>query len=126
MTAVHVVTLLEEMPVQETVDTVAELRRLELPVGTIIVNAAEPPLLAGGRISAAEIRRGLVAAGLPADRDVVAGLLTEARGHLSRRALETALREELAALDRPVVELPVLPGGVDLAGLYRLAGTLVG
>jgi anion-transporting ArsA/GET3 family ATPase len=126
VTAVHVVTLLEEMPVQETVDTVAELRRLGLPVGTIIVNAAQPPLLAGGRISAAEIRRGLVAAGLPADRDVVSGLLAEARGHLSRREVETALQEELATLDRPLVELPALPGGVDLAGLYRLAGSLVG
>jgi anion-transporting ArsA/GET3 family ATPase len=126
MTAVHVVTLLEEMPVQETVDTVAELRRLGLPVGTIIVNAAQPPLLAGGRVSAAEIRRGLVAAGLPADREIVSGLLAEARGHLSRREVETALQEELAALERPIVELPTLPAGVDLPGLYRLAGTLLG
>src|SRR3954469_25700345 len=39
VTAVHVVTLLEEMPVQETADAVAELPRLDLPVGTIIVNA---------------------------------------------------------------------------------------
>ena len=45
MTAVHLVTLLEEMPVQETADALAELRRLGLPVGRIIVNAARPPLL---------------------------------------------------------------------------------
>ena len=32
-TAVHLVTLLEEMPVQETVDGVAELRAADLPVG---------------------------------------------------------------------------------------------
>jgi anion-transporting ArsA/GET3 family ATPase len=125
VTAVHVVTLLEEMPVQETADTVAELRRLDLPVGTIIVNAAQPPLLAGGRVSTTEVRRGLVAAGLPADREVVAGLVAEARGHLSRLAVEVALRSELAALGRPVVELPELPGGVDLAGLYELAGVLI-
>jgi anion-transporting ArsA/GET3 family ATPase len=126
VTAVHVVTLLEEMPVQETVDTVAELSRLGLPMGMIIVNAAQPPLLAGGRVTAPDIRRGLVAAGLPADREVVAGLLAEARGHLSRREVEAGLRAELAALDRPVVELPALPGGVDLAGLHGLAGTLLG
>ena len=33
MTAVHVVTLLEEMPVQETVDAIAELTALGFPVG---------------------------------------------------------------------------------------------
>ena len=33
VTSVHVVTLLEEMPVQETADAVAELQRLDLPVG---------------------------------------------------------------------------------------------
>ena len=45
-TAVHLVTLLEEMPVQETVDGVAELRAAGLPVGAVIVNmvrtAADP------------------------------------------------------------------------------------
>src|SRR3954470_4480728 len=45
VTSVHVVTLLEEMPVQETVDAVAELQRLDLPVGTVIVNGTQPPLL---------------------------------------------------------------------------------
>ena len=37
-TRVHVVTLLEEMPVQETVDAVAELRALGMPVGAVIIN----------------------------------------------------------------------------------------
>ncbi|MGK5631149.1 ArsA family ATPase [Streptomyces sp. URMC 123] len=37
-TAVHLVTLLEEMPVQETVDGVAELRAAGLPVGSVIIN----------------------------------------------------------------------------------------
>ena len=48
VTAVHVVTLLEEMPVQETTDAVAELRRVDLPVGTVIVNATQPAA-AGGK-----------------------------------------------------------------------------
>lgn len=126
VTAVHVVTVLEEMPVQETADAVADLRRLEMPVGTIIVNATQPPLLANGKVTQAEIRRGLVAAGLPADRNAVAGLLVEARAHLARREVEATLRAELSAVGRPLVELPALPGGVDLAGLYRLAGALLG
>jgi anion-transporting ArsA/GET3 family ATPase len=39
-TAVHFVTLLEEMPVQETLDGIVELREAGLPVGGIMVNQA--------------------------------------------------------------------------------------
>src|ERR687889_735769 len=44
-TAVHLVTLLEEMPVQETIDGVAELRSVGLPVGGVVVNAVREPQL---------------------------------------------------------------------------------
>ena len=56
ITSVHVVTLLEEMPVQESLDAIAELTALHIPVGRIIVNGARPPLLAGGKITKAELR----------------------------------------------------------------------
>jgi anion-transporting ArsA/GET3 family ATPase len=125
VTAVHVVTLLEEMPVQETTDAVLELQRLDLPVGTLIVNSTQPPLLAKGKVSQADVRRGLVSAGLPADKEVVTALVAEARQHLARRELEMGLRAELARLGRPVVELPWLADGVHLPGLYRLAGVLL-
>ena len=126
MTAVHVVTLLEEMPVQETADTLAELRGLGLPVGKIIINATRPASLAGvgARISQADLRRGLAAAGLPTDRATVSGLYAQARAHRQRERMEAALRAELATLDRPMVELPLLPGGVDRAGLDTLAAAL--
>ncbi|WP_285791180.1 ArsA-related P-loop ATPase [Micromonospora sp. NBRC 101691] len=125
MTAVHVVTLLEEMPVQETLDAVAELTSFGFPVGRIIVNAARPPLPTGRPTSQAELRRGLLAAGLPADRATVAGLHSEAVDQAVRRELEETLREELAELGRPLVELPLLPTGVDRAGLETLAAALV-
>jgi len=38
ITSVHVVTLLEEMPVQESLDAIGELTALNIPVGRIIVN----------------------------------------------------------------------------------------
>ena len=44
-TAVHLVTLLEDMPVQETADAIAELTKAELPVGSVIVNMATEPVL---------------------------------------------------------------------------------
>jgi anion-transporting ArsA/GET3 family ATPase len=125
MTAVHVVTLLEEMPVQETLDAIAELGALGIPVGKVIINGTRPPLLAGAtKITQAELRRGLLAAGLPADRATVAGLHAEAKDHLTRRAIEESLRAELLEVGRPVVELPLLPDGVDRAGLDMLAAAL--
>jgi anion-transporting ArsA/GET3 family ATPase len=124
MTAVHVVTLLEEMPVQETLDAVAELTALGIPVGRIIINATQPALLPAAKISQAELRRGLAAAGLAADRDTVAGLQAEAKAQLTRHALEESLRADLAEVGRPMVELPLLPDGVTRAGLETLAVAL--
>jgi anion-transporting ArsA/GET3 family ATPase len=125
ITSVHVVTLLEEMPVQESLDAIAELRALDIPVGRIIVNGARPPLLSAGRVTKAELKRGLTAAGLPADPTTVTLLQDEAKAHLTRRALEESLRAELAELGRPMIELPLLPQGVDRAGLDVLADTLL-
>jgi anion-transporting ArsA/GET3 family ATPase len=125
ITAVHIVTQLEEMPVQETIDAIAELTALRLPVGRIIVNATRPPLADAERVTAAELRRGLVAAGLGADKTTVAGLVSEAKDYRVRQRVEAALQVDLAELGRPVTLLPFLPGGVDRAGLDRLADVLV-
>ena len=125
MTSVHVVTLLEEMPVQETVDAIGDLTGLGIPIGKIIVNATRPPLLTGAKVNQAELRRGLAAAGLPTDRPTVAGLYAEAKAHLTRRGLEESLRLELAEVGQPMVELPLLPGGVDRAALDTLAAELM-
>ncbi|HET7398012.1 MAG TPA: ArsA-related P-loop ATPase, partial [Intrasporangium sp.] len=44
-TVVHIVTLLEEMPVQETLEAIADLRAKGLTVGAIVVNMVREPLL---------------------------------------------------------------------------------
>jgi anion-transporting ArsA/GET3 family ATPase len=131
-TAVHLVTLLEEMPVQETLDAVQELAAAELPVGGIVVNQVRAPLLpsrqlaaaAKSRLDDAEVAAGLRAAGLPDGPDVVDGLLDEAARRAARVALEKRERASVVATGRPVYELPVLPSGVDLGGLYGLAERL--
>ncbi|MFI7603579.1 ArsA-related P-loop ATPase [Micromonospora sp. NPDC049366] len=125
MAAVHVVTLLEEMPVQETVDAIEELTSLGFPVGRVIVNGTRPPLPAGRVVTTTELRRGLLAAGLPADREIVAGLHDEARDQVVRRELEDSLRADLVELGLPLTELPLLPDGVDRAGLAALAEALL-
>jgi anion-transporting ArsA/GET3 family ATPase len=124
MTSVHLVTLLEEMPIQETVDTLAELTVLRLPVGKIIINAARPPLLVDRPVTQAQLRDGLAAAGLPTRRATVAGLHTETKAYLVRERLEGRLRAELAELGLPTVELPLLADGADRAGLAALAAAL--
>ena len=132
-TAVHLVTVLEEMPVQETQDGVAELRRAGLPVGGVVVNMVRDPVLpqrslaaAGkGRLDRDAVLAGLEAAGLAGrSTALLDGLLAEAGEHAVRVALEASQRKELATLDRPTYELPAMSGGIDLGALYDLAQEL--
>jgi anion-transporting ArsA/GET3 family ATPase len=143
-TAIHLVTLLEEMPVQETMDGVAELRAAGLPVGAVIVNMVRPVLLGDGDLAKAAADRSAVAvgkrrtavakalsqAGLGGARRggvaerLVDPLLAQAHEHAQRVVLEREQRAEIAALGLPVRELDLLSDGVDLGGLYRLADSL--
>jgi anion-transporting ArsA/GET3 family ATPase len=131
-TAVHLVTLLEEMPVQETCDAIGELTAAGLPVGGVVINAVRAPLLkqadlsaaAKGRLDPTMVRAGLAAAGVAIREGVVEALIDEAREHAVRVALEKSGRRTLKALNRPTYELPLLAEGVDLGGLYALAERL--
>jgi anion-transporting ArsA/GET3 family ATPase len=131
-TAVHLVTLLEEMPVQETLDGAAELTSAQLPVGGIVVNAVREPLLPHsdleaaqhGRLDTAALAAGLKEAGLDTTDELVAALTSEAGEHAQRVALEERGRDSLGGLQRPSYELPLLPHSIDLGGLYRLAELL--
>ncbi|WP_457033664.1 ArsA-related P-loop ATPase [Kitasatospora sp. P5_F3] len=140
-TAVHLVTLLEEMPVQETVDGIAELTEAQLPLGGVLVNMVRPPVLDAAAVDAVhgdhreEVALALGEAGLggrsksattvrAAVEPLLDPLLDQAREHSERVELEREQRAALQQLKRPTYELPLLGGGVDLGGLYRLAGEL--
>ncbi|MGZ4593610.1 MAG: ArsA-related P-loop ATPase [Actinomycetes bacterium] len=131
-TAVHLVTLLEEMPVQETCDAAEELAAAGLPVGAVIVNGVRAPLLKQADLTAAARRKldpavvsaGLQAAGVRIRPGLVDALLDEAQEHAARVALEKDGRRTLKGLGRPTYELPLLADGVDLGGLYLLAEEL--
>ena len=127
----HVVSVLEAMPVQETADAVADLRAHDLPVGAVVANMVRTPLLpaaalagAAAGVDAAHLRPGLTSAGL--DADLAVPLAAEATDHARRLALEESLRDELAGVGPPVLTLPQLPDGVDAAGLEHLADVLAG
>lgn len=128
-TAVHLVTLLEEMPVQETADGVAELRAAGLPVGKVIVNMVRPHILDEGAVRSAagdrrDIAKALTTAGVSGSAKLVTPLLEQAADHAQRVELEREQRAALSGLDLPAYELPLLSEGVDLAGLYQLAKEL--
>lgn len=135
-TAVHFVTLLEEMPVQETLDGIAECHTAKLPVGGIFINMVRPSDLPKPVVDAAvknrfdhsELALGLKAAGLAdgaADAVAIAeALAEEVAEHAHRSRLEKRERVSLAKAGPPRYELPLLTDGTDLAGLYELADSI--
>jgi len=132
-TAVHLVTLLEEMPVQETVDTIAELRATGMPIGGVVVNQVREEILTQDVLTAAtragisrqDVAADLARVHLRVTDALVDGLLTEARDHAERVALERDEAEVIAGLGRPTYRLPSLSEGVDANGIREMAGALV-
>ena len=131
-TAIHLVTVLEEMPVQETADGIAELRKAGLPVGGVVVNLVRPQDLdaeqraglVAGTVDREALEAGLEEAGIDASDELVEALLEEGRHHAERRELEDNQRTLIEALEVPAYELPKLPGGIDMGALYELAAQL--
>jgi anion-transporting ArsA/GET3 family ATPase len=132
-TAVHLVTLLEEMPVRETLDAVAELDAADLRPGTCFVNRVRPawlpaelvPAAAAGAIDPDAVLADLRAAGLDLDAAGVEELIEETIEHATRLGAEERSRQDLRTANLPAVELPDLADGVDVGGLYELAEILV-
>jgi hypothetical protein len=128
------VTLLEDLPVTETLETVTELAAAGLRPGAVIVNRMRPQWLpdrsvvaaANGRVDAGRIRSGLAAAGLDLAPEVIDGLVTETVDHAVRVHSEgEALGRLVEGSTLPRLELPQLVDGVDLGSLYELAALLV-
>ncbi len=122
---VHLVTLLEEMPVQETVDAARDLAEAGFTLGSVLVNRmsrhdVEPAWLnADGE--AADLEQ--LAAGL-AEAGVDPGLAPGLGRQLADTALRQRMQDEngarLAVLSLPTLQLPELMPPVDLGGLYEL------
>ncbi|MEU3648589.1 ArsA-related P-loop ATPase [Lentzea sp. NPDC034063] len=132
-TAVHLVALLEEMPVRETLDAVTELDGADLRPGAVLVNRVQPvrlparslPVAAEGRLDESRVRAGLNAAGLDLDEFTLEGLVDETVEHAIRVQSQQEAKELLSESDLPTLELPDLTDGVDVAALYELAEALV-
>jgi anion-transporting ArsA/GET3 family ATPase len=132
VTQVHLVTLLEEMPVQETLDAVEQLEALDLRIGSIVVNMVRRSplddetlaLAVKEKLPVAELTRGLRAAGITAGKEMLATLAAEAHDHAVRVGLERENRDRIDALGKKVTELALVPDGIDHGALFDLAEEL--
>ena len=127
-TAIHLVTLLEEMPVQETIDAVGDLREAGYQLGAIVVNRHRPEFVAAGQVSrrggtpkvdVAAVRRGLAGTGV--DPSLAGALAAQTVEYVERQDLQRTNRERLEQTDVPVVVLPELPPPVGAGELSELA-----
>lgn len=132
VTRIHLVTLLEEMPVQETLDAAEQLESLDLKVGSIVVNMVRNSpldddalaLAVKEKLPVAELTRGLKAAGIPTTKALTSALAQEAHDHAVRVGLERENRDRIDALGKKVTELALLPDGIDHGALFDLAEEL--
>jgi anion-transporting ArsA/GET3 family ATPase len=124
-TAVHIVTLLEEMPVQETVDAAAELTAAGFHLGTVIVNRARPTLVTDGHVGpGGAVDTSLLAAGLRKVNIAAAhadALAAEMTGYRGRQELQAENAQQLDTIDVPRVVLPDLNPPVEIGELNELA-----
>lgn len=124
---VHITTLLEEMPVQETVDAAADLAAIGLSVGAIMVNQAREEVLspataravATGDIDTHDVGTALRRHHLPDDEATLNALLAQGQDHLERIALEDRALETLGQLGHPIIILPHVWGDPD-EGVVRV------
>ncbi|MGV7471236.1 ArsA-related P-loop ATPase [Mycobacterium kansasii] len=131
-TAIHLVTLLEALPMQETLEAIEELAEMQLPIGSVIVNRNIPAYLsaedlakaAEGDVDADSVRSGLAMAGIELAATDFAGLLTETIQHASRISARAETAQQLDALHVPRLELPTISDDVDLGSLYELSESL--
>lgn len=126
---VHFVSTLEEMPVQEAVDGIEELRKIKgMHIGGIVINMARPAVLPREQLTAPvdvmALATALGKAGLHTTEPLAVSLAAELADHARHVELQDRERAELDKAGQPVYELPLVTEGIDTAALYRLAREL--
>ncbi|GAA3637177.1 ArsA-related P-loop ATPase [Microlunatus ginsengisoli] len=119
-TVVHLVTLLEDMPVTETEEAVEDLAPTKIRVGTVIANMVIASPLTDDELSeAAADGYAFAVPGLTKAQN--ATLAREYAADAARALEQRARQERLAGLGLAMAELAYDPAGVDLGALPQLA-----
>ncbi len=122
-TVVHLVTLLEDMPITETFEAITGLEPTRIALGTVIANMITPNSLHAGDLRLAV--DGRLPVTVPGLSEVANKALAAEFGLDAQRMLaEQERRERLATLGLPVVEIGLDPMGIDVDGLFGIAGDL--
>jgi anion-transporting ArsA/GET3 family ATPase len=122
-TVVHLVTLLEDMPVTETEEAAAQLRPTRILVGTVIANMVTPNPLDSQSLTAAA--DGELELGVPGLTDAQnRALAGEFSLEAARMIQESGRRQTLLDLGIPLVEVPFDPAGIDESALFNIAEQL--
>jgi anion-transporting ArsA/GET3 family ATPase len=122
-TTVHLVTLLEDMPVTETEETIAALRPTQIRIGTVIENMVTPTPLGQDQLQAAAA--GSVVLKVPGlsikqNRALASEFAIEA----GRTLQEQQRHERLTALGLPLVQIAFDHGGIDEGSIFAIAEQL--
>ena len=122
-TAVHLVTLLEDMPVTETEEAISQLKPIHIRVGTVIANmVTQVPLSAGQLQAASDGTLGLSVPGFGKTRNL--SLAEEFAAEATRIQLQRRCHQRLVDLGLPLVEVDHDPDGIDESSLFAIADSL--
>jgi anion-transporting ArsA/GET3 family ATPase len=119
-TVVHLVTLLEDMPVTETEEAVAALGPTHIRVGTVIENMVNPSPLVPAQLAAAA--RGTVVMevpGLSARQN--AALADEFAVEAARIRQQQQRHHRLTDLGLPLAQVGFDPAGIDEGAIFAIA-----
>ena len=122
-TVVHIVTLLEDMPVTETEEAVAALRPTQIRIGSVIENMVTPTPLGRGQLQAAAAGSVvLTVPGLTIKQNQA--LASEFAIGAARTLQEQQRHDRLTALGLPLVQIAFDHGGVDEGAIFAIAEQL--
>jgi anion-transporting ArsA/GET3 family ATPase len=122
-TAVHFVTLLEDMPVTETEEAVAALRPTQIRIGTVIENMVTPTPLNHDQLqTAATGSVALKVPGLTIKQNHA--LAVEFAIEAARTLQEQQRHDRLTALGLPVAQIALDPEGIDESAIFTIAEQL--
>lgn len=123
VTVVHLVTLLEDMPVTETIEAASELAPTDIRVGSIICNLVTDSAFTDAELEAAAARElPLSIPGLSEEQH--AALIRQLAAEASWISDERRCRDRLEELGLPIIDVPRDPGGVDTGSLFAFAELL--
>jgi anion-transporting ArsA/GET3 family ATPase len=122
-TTVHLITLLEDMPVTETEEAVAALRPTQIRIGSVIENMVTPTPLDLDQLQTAAA--GSVTLKVPRltikqNHALAAEFAIEA----ARMLQEQQLHDRLTALSLPLLQIAFDPGGIDEGAIFAIAEQL--